>query len=123
MTRTASTREKARENLQVAAVNAALEQQLITLECAPVETVKFEFELAGLPVLVCLHDAGFDEVGFYVMVAPTELGRKLHGAGGRHWRRALCAALCILLVRAENRKISAEQRQLQWHQGCYRSTE
>jgi hypothetical protein len=52
MSRTVSTREKARENLQVAAVNAALEQQLITLECAPVETAKFEFELAGLPVLV-----------------------------------------------------------------------
>jgi hypothetical protein len=92
MTHTVSTREKARQNLQVAAVNAALEQQLITLECAPVETAKFEFELTGLPVLVCLHDAGFDEVGFYVMVAPTELGRKLHGAGGLHWRRELCAA-------------------------------
>jgi hypothetical protein len=92
MTNTVSTREKARQNLQVAAVNAALKQQLIALECEPVETAKFEFELAGLPVLVCLHDAGFDEVGFYVMVAPTELGRKLHGVGGLHWRRKLCAA-------------------------------
>jgi hypothetical protein len=36
--------------------------------------------------------AGFDEVGFYVTVAPTELGRKLHGAGGLRWRRELCAA-------------------------------
>jgi hypothetical protein len=92
MTRIVSTREKARQNLQVAAVNAALEQQLITLESAPVETAKFEFELADSPVLVCLHDAGFDEIGFYVMVAPTELGRKFHGAGGILWRRELCAA-------------------------------
>jgi hypothetical protein len=92
MTHTASIREKARQNLQVAAVNAALKLQLITLECAPVKTAKFEFALAGLPVLVCLHDAGFDEVGFYLMVAPTEAGRKLHGAGGLHWRRELCAA-------------------------------
>jgi hypothetical protein len=106
-----STREKARQNLQVAAVNAALEQQLLTLECAPVETAKFEFALAGLPVLVCLHDAGFDEVGFYVMVAATELGRKLH----RRWRTLLASrtvcGLHILLVRAGNGKIPAEQRQ------------
>jgi hypothetical protein len=99
-----STREKARQNLQVAAVNAALEQQLITLECAPVETDKFEFELAGLPAVAWLHDAGFDEVGFYVMVAPTELGRKLHGAGKSNISAPVTIICTLRKFAKQNRK-------------------
>src|SRR5262245_28313344 len=84
-----TTRAKARLNLQVATVNVALERQLITLDPAPVEAANFEFELAGLPVRARLHDAGFEEVGFHVMVAPTEGGRESPVAGYLHWPRKL----------------------------------
>ena len=74
------TRDAARQNLQVTAVNTALSAKLITLDCTPVADAKFEFELAGLPVVATVHDAGFDEVSVRIIVAPTELGRKLVGA-------------------------------------------
>ena len=46
-----SIRGKARQNLLVATVNVAVERQLITLDCQPFKAARFEFELAGLPVL------------------------------------------------------------------------
>jgi hypothetical protein len=77
-------RNQARQNLQVAAVNAALERQLITLDCTPVATATFEFELGGLPVLAQVHDAGFDEVHVNVIVAPTALARQWPTAPVHH---------------------------------------
>ena len=88
----AMTRAKARQNLQVATVNVALERRLITLDPAPFKTSNFEFELAGLPILARVRDAGFDEVSVHAMVAPSKLGRNFIGVGLLHWRRTLCAA-------------------------------
>jgi hypothetical protein len=68
---------KARQNLLVATVNAALKQKLITLDCEPVVAATFQFELGGLPVIASVSDAGFDEVSVKAIVAPTELGRRL----------------------------------------------
>jgi hypothetical protein len=71
-----STTAKARQNFQVAAVNAALERQLITLDCQPVEDTTFEFELLGLPAVGRVHDIGFDEVSIKAILDPTPLGQK-----------------------------------------------
>lgn len=57
-----SIRGTARQNLLVATVNVALERQLITLDCQPFQAARFEFELAGLPVLAHVSDGSFDEV-------------------------------------------------------------
>jgi hypothetical protein len=46
----------------VATVNVALERQLITLDCQPFKAARFEFELAGLPVLAHVSDSSSDEV-------------------------------------------------------------
>jgi hypothetical protein len=71
-----SMRTRARTNLMVSAVNAALERKLITLGCEPVVAATFEYELAGLPILAHVNDAGFDEVCFNVFCCPTEMGHK-----------------------------------------------
>ena len=85
-------RDKARQNLLVAAVNVALERQLITLDCQPIETTIFEFELAGLPVLASVTDIGFDEVSVKTLVAPTELGRSFIKTALFHGSRRFGAA-------------------------------
>ena len=82
-----STRARARQNLQAATVNAALERGLITLECEPVEPATFAFELAGLPVLAHVHEAGFDEVSVKAIVAPTRLGREFIACAIHHEHR------------------------------------
>ena len=46
----------------MATVNVALERQLITLDCQPFKAARFEFELAGMPVLAHVSDGSFDEV-------------------------------------------------------------
>jgi hypothetical protein len=71
-----SARTRARINLMVSAVNVALERNIITLECEPAPTIAFEYELAGMPVLAHIDDAGFDEVRFNVLCCPTEMGRE-----------------------------------------------
>jgi hypothetical protein len=71
-----SQRKMARQNLLVASVNAALEQHLITLECEPVVSTKFEFNIGAYPVIASVADAGFDEVSIKAIVNPTELGRR-----------------------------------------------
>jgi hypothetical protein len=73
-----SMRSRARINLMVSAVNVALERKLITLEREPAPTIAFEYELAGMPVLAHIRDAGFDEVRFNVICCPTEMGREHH---------------------------------------------
>jgi hypothetical protein len=71
--------------LLVAAVNAALERGLLTLECAPVEAATFEFTIGPYPVIAHVPDASSDEVLIQAIVRPTELGRQtvacavLHG--------------------------------------------
>jgi hypothetical protein len=72
---TMSTREKARLNLLVATVNAAIERKLITLQCEPVASAKFGFELGDHPIISWVADAGFDEVMLHTIACPTELGR------------------------------------------------
>ena len=52
-----SIRGTARQNLLVATVNVALERQLITLDCQPFKAARFEFKLAGLPVLAHVSDS------------------------------------------------------------------
>lgn len=71
-----SMRAKARQNLMVAAVNAAIEQGVITLECEPVTSAVFEFVLGPYPVIASVSDAGFDEVSIHVIALPTALGRR-----------------------------------------------
>lgn len=71
-----SNRAKAAKNLLVAAVNAAIEQRLITLECKSFDTADFKFSLAGHPVFARVHDAGFDEVSICATIRPTEMGRR-----------------------------------------------
>jgi hypothetical protein len=55
-------RAVAKQNLLVATVNTALERGLITLECRPVASVAFEFNIEMYPVVASVADAGFDEV-------------------------------------------------------------
>jgi hypothetical protein len=69
-----SKRSKAKQNLLVAAVNAALEQELITLQCSPVVSAQFNFVIAGFSAVGYVSDAGFDEVFVNTIVCPTELG-------------------------------------------------
>jgi hypothetical protein len=71
-----SLKAKARQNLLVATVNAALEQGLITLDCAPVSSATFEFTINGHPVIAYVHDIGFDEVSIKATVCPTPYGRQ-----------------------------------------------
>jgi hypothetical protein len=49
---------------------------LITLECEPVKSAKFEFSIGAYPVIAHVHDAGFDEVGIHAIVCPTEPGHE-----------------------------------------------
>ena len=74
-----SIRGTARQNLLVATVNVALERQLITLDCQPFKAARFEFELAGLPVLAHVSDGSFDEVqGFRLASSlPDRVGSKV----------------------------------------------
>lgn len=65
-----SQRKIVRQNLLVATVNAALEQGLITLECEPVASTKFQFNIGPYPVIGYVHDAGFDEVSIHATVNP-----------------------------------------------------
>lgn len=92
-TATASVRGKARMNLLVATVNAALERGLISLDCTPFESDCFEFELAGLPVKACVHDAGFDEIKIGAIVAPTALGKRCAGSAIFGERKRFGAAI------------------------------
>jgi hypothetical protein len=88
-----STRTIAKQNLLVASVNAALERHLLTLECEPVASAVFEFNIGPYPVIAALDDAGFDEVAIKAIVCPTELGRRMvqcaifHGCGSGSVRR------------------------------------
>ncbi len=88
-----STRTRARINLMASAVNTALTRDLITLECAPARSAAFEYELAGMPVLVHIRDAGFDEVRFNVMCCPIEMGREFIDCALHH-ELQLNAAIC-----------------------------
>jgi hypothetical protein len=98
-------RTLAKQNLQVAAVNAALQQKLITLEykpppaeaffrnCEPAADPVFDFTVAGYPALGSLHDVGAGEVSFHAYACPTELARRTARAGNdplhlwHGWRR------------------------------------
>jgi hypothetical protein len=83
-----NSRTKARQNLLVASVNTALERGLITLECEPVTSTKFEFNIGPHPVIAYVSDAGFDEVSIHATVNPTELGRRMVSCAVWHgWRR------------------------------------
>jgi hypothetical protein len=66
---------KAARNLLVAAINTAIERQLLTLRCEPVGERTFEFTLAEHQVTAWIDDAGFDEVCVHTIVEPTPLGR------------------------------------------------
>jgi hypothetical protein len=83
-----STRTIAKQNLLVASVNAALERHLLTLECEPVASAVFEFNIGPYPVIAALDDAGFDEVAIKAIVCPTELGRRMVQCAIFHgWQR------------------------------------
>jgi hypothetical protein len=76
-------RAMARQNLLVAAVNAALEQKLITVTKA-----SFEFTLGGYPVIAYVNDAGFDDVMVRTICRPTKWGRDcVHYSVGGDWPR------------------------------------
>lgn len=80
-----STRERAWRNLMVAAVNAALDQRVLTLRPGdnryPGKSCTIDFELpGGLPVRAELSDAGWDEVSIHAAVNPR--GRYIDMAAG-----------------------------------------
>ena len=86
---------KAARNLLVAAINTAIERQLLTLSCEPVTETTFEFELAGRQVTAWIDDAGFDEVSVHAIVDPTPPGRDhLRAALNRDHRN--CGGACAL---------------------------
>jgi hypothetical protein len=89
-----STRAKARQNLQVATVNTALERELLGLEPEPGPKTTFEFELGGLPVIayVAPGPQGAD-VWCQAIVCPTDLGRRFRGAAILHERWKFGGAL------------------------------
>jgi hypothetical protein len=64
----------ARTNLLVAAVNAALEQKLITPQYTPVTEARFEFTLGGYPVVAHVSDGGFNDVMVRTICRPTKWG-------------------------------------------------
>lgn len=80
MKQSTSTRARARQNLLVAAINTALERKLITLECEPVTSAVFEFNLGPYPVIASVADIGFDEVSIHAIAQPTLQGRRLISA-------------------------------------------
>ena len=104
-----STRQRARQNLLVAAVNAALDQNLITLECEPVKSTKFEFNIGPYSVIAAVHDAGFDEVGLHVIACPTDLGREfvLGYAARPGWQRYGEAATFAWLERRDGKYLQS----------------
>jgi hypothetical protein len=88
-------RNSARKNLLVTAVNVALSRGLITLDGTPFENVTFEFELAGLPVLACVCDAGCNELSIHTIVCPTELGKQWACVTIVHQRAMFGAAVAV----------------------------
>jgi hypothetical protein len=105
-----SQRERARQNLLVAAVNRALERRLITLECEPVTPAAFEFEIVGEPVIASVRDVGFDEISIKVMVRPTAQGRKfIHAAIFGGWRKCAEAYAWAYLERRTGRYLQTTQ--------------
>lgn len=84
-------RNSARQNLLVTAVNVAVSRGLI----APFENVTFEFELAGLPVLACLHDPGYDEIAVHAIVCPTAMGQRWACVTIVHKRERFGAAVAV----------------------------
>jgi hypothetical protein len=83
-----SHRATVRQNLLVATVNTALERGLIALECEPVTSAVFEFNVETYPVIASVADAGFDEVAIHAIVNPTDLGRQTAQCAVLYeWRR------------------------------------
>lgn len=82
-------RAKARQNLQVATVNTALERKLMSLEPEPEPSATFEFMLGELPVIAhVIPTSEGAEVLCQAIVCPTELGRRCAGSTIFHeWRR------------------------------------
>jgi hypothetical protein len=92
-----SLRERAWRNLLVAAINAALERKLLTLDpprnlwpgagVSPdrSEAHIFAFDIGGVPALAWLDDAGWDEVAVHACCLPT--------ADGTRWIRCGDAGL------------------------------
>jgi hypothetical protein len=61
---------------------------LLTLECEPVASALFEFNIGPYPVIAALDDAAFDEVAIKAIVCPTELGRRMVQCAIFHgWQR------------------------------------
>jgi hypothetical protein len=79
-----SVRRRAKQNLQVAAVNEALDRNLFTLERGPVESATFEFTIGSHQAIASIRDGGHDEVQFTAVVDPTELGREFLGCPITH---------------------------------------
>jgi len=80
-----SSRDKAWRNLMVSAVNAALEQRVLTLRPGDNRytgaSCTIDFELAGgLPARAVISDAGWDEVGIQAAVNPK--GRHISATAG-----------------------------------------
>lgn len=74
-----STRTKARQNLMVAAVNAALERGHFSLACTPFDPVTFEFTIGDMPCIAAVRDGafiGFVEVHVYAICFPNAYGRE-----------------------------------------------
>jgi hypothetical protein len=108
-----SARTRAKQNLLVATVNAALERGSITLECEPVASVVFEFNIGPYQVLAYVNDAGFDEVTIKAIVNPTELGRRMVSCAVLHeWRRFGEATTFAWLERRSGRYL---QSSMEYH--------
>lgn len=108
-----SIRARARQNVLVAAANAALEHRLITLECAPVETAIFDFAVGPHPAIGYVADAGFDEVMLLAIVYPTEMGRQFIGTPIYHdYKRFGAAATHGWLERRDGKYL---QSGVQYH--------
>jgi hypothetical protein len=71
-----SQRQRARQNLLMAAVNVALERGLIPLDGQPPALALFEFEIMGEPALASVRDGRYGELKVQVMVRPNDRGRK-----------------------------------------------
>lgn len=88
-----SLRLRAWRNMLIAGINAAIDRRLFTVRpgdnrwpgCEPDkfgrrEPYIFEFEIAGIPALCSVHDAGYDELAIHVSLWPTPDGERWVGA-------------------------------------------
>jgi hypothetical protein len=88
-------RAQAWQNLLAITLKVAVARGLVTLSGAPFENAVFEFEVAGLPVVGCISDAGYDELSVHAIVDPTELGRSWACVAIFHQRPRFGAAIAL----------------------------